>query len=583
MSKTLGSLAVGAKIKDTSTTFLGSPIVWLKADSNHDGYPSNSTTLITEKIIALRAFDAKEPNNSDSNRQSYGNNKYSVSNIDQWLNSDAGAGNWYTARHDADQAPTTKSTHVSYNTYTEDAGFLSGFSQTFKNALLDTTLKTVLNTVTDGGSYESMTRKIFLASRAEVFGAAENSIMDGSLLSLFSANTNDCRLAYPTAECVSDSEYTNSSFNATSAWYWWLRTPYSSNSYYVRGVYSNGTLDNSSAYNGNYGVRPLCNLSSDTLVSDEVDSDGCYVIELPPDAPEINLTTPIYCDANYNTGGIEGGKAKISWSEVDSAHYVLERSVNGGSWLEIYNGDNTSYEDSISDNINTVQYRVKAVKGAESDYATTEVAVVQDNYPPFISGDNSAIGDVATRIKYKYIVYDGDDATVTVKEYVNDTLIRTFTATGSQENMLEIDLETWNGLSTGDNYIKIVVTDDNNSSVTQTKHFNKIGGIIDLVYTPFGTSLTTCPKVINVQLDLVKPLDATIQVLATNNANDTQPVWDDITTAALSKHNHIFSNTAKQSGVAYYAVKVRVIINRNNADGEIKLYAIRCQVDCAAE
>lgn len=581
MSKTLGSLAVGAKIKDASTTFLGSPIVWLKADSNHDGYPSNSTTLITEKIIALRAFDAMEPNNSDSNRKSYGNNKYSVSNIDQWLNSDAGAGNWYTARHDADQAPTNDYVWSNYNEYDEDAGFLSGFSQTFKNALLDTTLKTVLNTVTDGGSYESMTRKIFLASKAEIFGSAENSIMDGSLLSLFSANTNDCRIAYLSSECAVDSEY---SVTAGNAWYWWLRTPLSSYSFFVRFVTSNGSLDYGSACNGSYGVRPLCNLSSDTLVSDEVDSDGCYVMFPPPDAPEINLTTPIYCDSNYNTGGIEGGKAKISWSEVDSAHYVLERSVNGGSWREIYCGDSVSYEDSVSDNMNTLQYRIKAVTNSgSSDYATTEVAVVQDNYPPFISGDNSAIGDVATRIKYKYIVYDGDDATVTVKEYVNDKLIRTFTATGSQENVLEIDLETWNGLSTGDNYIKIVVTDDNNSSVTQTKHFNKIGGIIDLVYTPFSTSLTICPKAINVQLDLVKPLDATIQVLATNNANDTQPVWDDITTAALSQHNHIFSNTAKQSGVDYFAVKVRVIINRNNADGEIKLYAIRCQVDCAVE
>lgn len=279
MAKTLGSLAVGTKIKDVSTTFLGSPIVWLKADSNHDGYPDNSTTLITEKIIALRAFDAKEPNNSDSNRVNYGNNKYSVSNIDQWLNSDAGAGEWYSARHDADQAPTNDYVWNNYNEYDEDIGFLSGFSQTFKNALLDTTLKTVLNTVTDGGSYESMTRKIFLASRAEVFGTAENSISEGSILSLFSANTNDCRLAYPTAECVADSEYTNSSFNATSAWYWWLRTPYPSSAYNVRAVSSYGTLSGTTAYYGISGVRPLCNLSSDTLVSDEVDEDGCYVIQ----------------------------------------------------------------------------------------------------------------------------------------------------------------------------------------------------------------------------------------------------------------------------------------------------------------
>ena len=194
MSQTLGSLPIGAKIKDTNTKFLGEPIVWLKADKDHTDYPINSTTLITEKIIALRAFDAKEPNNTDSNRKNSGNNKYSVSNIDQWLNSDAVAGQWYTAKHEADQAPTTKSTHVSANTYTEDAGFLNGFSSYFKSQLLETTLKVALNTVTDGGDYESITRKIFLASRAETFGAAENSVMEGSLLSIFSENTNACSL-----------------------------------------------------------------------------------------------------------------------------------------------------------------------------------------------------------------------------------------------------------------------------------------------------------------------------------------------------------------------------------------------------
>ena len=582
MSKTLGSLAVGAKIKDTNTKFLGSPIIWLKADSNHDGYPENSTTLITEKIIALRAFDAKEPNNTDSNRKSYGNNKYSVSNIDQWLNSDAAAGEWYTAKHDADQAPDNTNVWNNNNEYDIDAGFLNGFSSLFKSKLLDTTLKVVLNTVTDGGSYESIVRKVFFASNTEVGLSNENSIAEGSLLALFSANTNDCRKAYPTEECVTDSEYTNSSFNTSSAWYWWLRTPHSSYSRSVRYVSSNGSLSSYYACGGHYGVRPLCNLSSDTLVSDEVDSDGCYVVLTPPTAPTININTPVYCDPDYNTGGIEGGKAKITWSAVNAATYKLERSVNGGSYLVIYEGDSESFEDTISGNMNTIQYRVKAINvGGESDYASTSVIVVQDNYPPFISGDDSAIGDVATRIKYKYIVYDGDDATVTVKEYVNDTLIRTFTATGSQENTLEISLETWNTLSMGDNYIKIVVTDNNNATVTQIKHFNKIGGIINVVYTPFGTNLTICPKAINVQLDLKKPLDATIQVLATNNANDTQPVWDDITTAALSGHNHIFSNTAKQSGVDYYAVKVKVLINRNNADGEIKLYGIKCQLDCA--
>ena len=582
MSQTLGSLAVGAKIKDTSTTFLGSPIIWLKADKDHADYPSNSTTLITEKIIALRAVDAKEPNNSDTNRQSYGNNRYSLSNIDQWLNSDAAAGGWYSARHDADQAPTNDYVYSNYNEYDQDAGFLNGFSDFFKKSLLDTTLKTVLNTVTDGGSYESITRKIFFASTTEVGLANENSIAEGSILSLFSANTNDCRKAYPTAECVADSEYTNSSFNTSAAWYWWLRTPYSSSSRSVRNVNSGGTLSNSYACRGNYGVRPLCNLSSDILVSDTVDEDGCYVIEIPPEAPtELNIKTPVFCDAEYNTGGIEGGVAEVTWNEGYGDVYKLERSINGGAFKEVYVGDGLAFKDTISNNMNTIQYRVAAVlSGTSSEYTTSEVVVVQDNYPPFISGDNSALGDTAVRIKYDYTVYDGDDVNLNVEEYINETLIRSYTATGSTENTLEVDLETWNSLAEGDNYIKIVVTDDEGSTVTQTKHFNKLGGVIELNYTPFGNQLTVCPKVANVKLDLKRPLDSIVNVLITNNGNDTQPVWDDITTAALSGHNHVFTNTAKEQGVDYYSVQIKVKINRNGADGEIKLYGISCQLDC---
>ena len=68
MSKTLGSLTVGAKIEvpvlSAYQSRFGSKIVFKIADKNHSGYPSNSVTLITEKIIQLMCFDAKEPSNS---------------------------------------------------------------------------------------------------------------------------------------------------------------------------------------------------------------------------------------------------------------------------------------------------------------------------------------------------------------------------------------------------------------------------------------------------------------------------------------------------------------------------------------
>ena len=47
----------------------------------------------------------------------------------------------------------------------------------------------------------------------------------------------------------------------------WTITPYAGHAYYVRGVSSDGSLNWNNAYNGNNGVRPLCYLKSEILVS----------------------------------------------------------------------------------------------------------------------------------------------------------------------------------------------------------------------------------------------------------------------------------------------------------------------------
>ena len=49
--------------------------------------------------------------------------------------------------------------------------------------------------------------------------------------------------------------------------WWWTATPDSPINSFVRVVNSDGSLNNSNACNGHYGVRPLCNLKSEILVS----------------------------------------------------------------------------------------------------------------------------------------------------------------------------------------------------------------------------------------------------------------------------------------------------------------------------
>jgi hypothetical protein len=389
---------VGAKIeipvKSEYQSQFGTKIVFRIADKNHSGYPSNSVTLITDKIIQLLAFDGKEPNNANSDRQRFGSNNYKYSNLRQWLNSNAAAGAWYnlfdpsaepsvlnfavisdydiqarkitvssTVSHTWSFAqytisgllPDTKyrlsltistndnsycavndsnetwisegnatftapadgtiiikffatrdvasidsvtfsniqlecgttdappnSSNVSENAYDTRAGFLAIFDAAFVNALMNTTLTVVKNTVTDGGSYETVTDKMFLASTTEVGLENENSIAEGSILSWF--NTASNRIAYCTQEAIDTSTYTYDP-TTSDAWFWWLRTPHSSNARGVRCVSTDGALSYDSANAGCNGVRPLCNLSSGILVSDTTNADGCYTIIwwTPPD------------------------------------------------------------------------------------------------------------------------------------------------------------------------------------------------------------------------------------------------------------------------------------------------------------
>lgn len=276
---TLGSLPIGAKIKVPHSVI--GDIVFLKCDQNHDGYPANSTTLITDKIILLRAFDAKEPNNTNSERQQYGNNRYSVSNIDHWLNSTTSAGQWYSPQHTADQSPNSTDV-VSQNPYDTDAGFLNGFDTRFIAAIQDTTIKVARNTVTDGGGYDTLVRKVFLPSKAELFNQSEYSVMEGSLLQYFQANSNAVRIAYISDYCAQEnnSHTGSSSVTAGAAHRYWLRTPWQARR--VRDVSSDGSLNAANAASGVCGVRSLCNLNSDTFVSDQPDSDGTYQIQDPP-------------------------------------------------------------------------------------------------------------------------------------------------------------------------------------------------------------------------------------------------------------------------------------------------------------
>lgn len=467
---TLGSLPIGAKIKVPHSVM--GDIVFLKCDQNHEGYPENSTTLITDKIILLRAFDAAEPKNTNSYRRDEGNSRYSVSNIDQWLNSTASAGKWYSPQHETDQSPNSKSV-VSYNPYATDAGFLHGFDTRFVSAIQDTTIKVARHTVVDGGGYDTLVRKVFLPSLAELFNQSENSIMEGAPIRYFQIN-DELPAAYISDYAAREHKINNPSDSDMTGWVgrYTLRTPqastpFASEATRLRSV--NGDEVSFVVANcGDNGIRPLCNLNSQILVSDKPDSDGNY---------------------------------QILFSLA-------------------------------------------------------------------FSGDNEPFGTFVTPFVYKYNILNATN--VAVVETLNQTQVRSYTATGNEEQTFALTDTLWESIPEGDNFIQITATKDD-KTVTQTKHFVK-NSTLQLKYTP-SSSTTIQPTVINVELDYTKPFGADLKVLVCNNGNDEQPTWEDMTTAVKTGANYLFKNTIKTA--EQWKTILQVSITRNSTQGDIKLRGIK--------
>ena len=435
MAQLLSSLPVGAKVKDPGTVYNGKPIVFQVAAKNHPGYPANAITLLTERIITLKSFDAIEPGNTDANRRTNGNNRYLHSNLRQWLNKDGLP--WYTAQHGADQPPTAANVWSGHNPYDNEKGFLGNFSSHFKNRILNTNLTVARNTVSDGGGSETVQDKVFLLSNTEVGLANENSIAEGSKLALFS--TDASRQANPTAEAVSKSSYTNASLSAAQPWYWWLRTPYAGNSDGARFVHTSGALHNYSANYGYHGVRPALNLPSDIRVSDNPDSDGAYVITwnaVPTVTLEETDGRTLYEGDTINLTGQAvdtdaGDVVSVKYSINNGTERTLQAGVSDGSTpipytktlkftnSKILDGA-TAVTDTLAEGVgHTLRVWAEDDKGGKSSVQVRNFHIVA-NRPPVLQVDSftkqtGAIESELMSISGNVSDPDGNDVTLRYK------------------------------------------------------------------------------------------------------------------------------------------------------------------------
>ena len=458
MAKIISDLPINSLVKfgkHQVNTETAQDIVWMIADKNHTGYPSNSVTLIAQKIIDLRAYDAIEIDDEEE-RVKYATANYEYSNIHQWLNSDATASKWYVKAHSQDEFPSGSKTVTNGTQYYNRAGFLYNFSTEEKLALLPTTI------VTQTGSdvSKSVVDKVFLPSLWEILGT--HTYADGSTkLACFVNSEVRCSL---TSQAFTNS--LSASKPSTASAYWQYMTRSTTSTRDISHITSNGTASNYiDPWDGSLGLRPVINLSSSLKVSATTDSDGCY----------------------------------------------------------------------------TIAY----------------------NKVPTISGTDGDLGTPTDGFTHSYTVNDVDDEVVTVTEYLDNILVRSYVASLGETNTFDVTGKTWLLLPNGVHTLKIVATDGFGESVRTHTFTKNMTSFVVQRATPFES--TTQPKCIIVTVVKNIPTEAIFKVEACNNGFDASPTWEDITLDVTRGEIYDFTNTTKTA--SKWGVNIRVTVDRNGAAG----------------
>ena len=569
MAQILSNLPIGTKIKFGKhfvNTESAQDIIWVVAAKNHSGYPSDSVTLITERIIDLRCFDAAEPSSQETYPRTYGLPRYEYSNIRQWLNSDKAAGQWYTAQHAYDQPP--NATYSKYGThYSDRAGFLNTFSSSERNAILSTTIKCY----DYANGNRTVTDKIFIPSYQEISGKASSDALkyEGSQFAYFvKGYTSPCRM---TLQVYNNTLSTGKPSFAEAGWYWWTRSCENVGQVMAMADSADLTTTICHPYDGMTGLRPVMNLSASQTMSDTTDSDGCYT-------PIFNSAPTVPTTLNVPT--IYGGKAvAISWSKVtdpdnDAVTYQLESSVNGAAFSTIYSGSNLAFTTTIPYGSTSVQFRVKAIdsKGASSGYIESTSRTVINNSAPVISSTTGNLGYRDQGFNVDYIVEDAENNTVTVTEAIDGVSIRSYVASLGVTNYVAVTGETWLALRNGTHTLTITATDGTDTTV-ETWAFAKSVSSMAVQTLPIPSN--TRPTRIKVSVARNIPAEAIFVVEVCNNgyASDDEQVWEDATEEVLTGTNFLFGNTELRDS-SQWGVAIRVTVDRNGGHGSCYITSI---------
>ena len=189
-----------------------------------------------------------------------------------------------------------------------------------------------------------------------------------------------------------------------------------------------------------------------------------------------------------------------------------------------------------------------------STLSVSDDGSVSVNTAPTISGSYATGTNLGTKtagFNLTYTVADADGDTVTVKEYLDNVLQRTYTATLGATNTFQcVTAANFQTVLNGAHTLKVVANDGKADSAAYTITFTKkVTKATITLASALPADDTIQVMVMNLTSSI--PDDANLEVLVTNNANDSSPVWEDATADIKNSVNHVFTNKTAANGFAF--------------------------------
>ena len=273
--------------------------------------------------------------------------------------------------------------------------------------------------------------------------------------------------------------------------------------------------------------------------------------------------------------GKTAGYANTEGSALPIASTLQIAYRNGSAvvqWTRTPYTNDTNLVYYLDTNGNVYYYYYNISRGSRPAFTLPSTLSVSDdgsvsvNSAPTITSataNGSNLGLKNEGFNFSYTVADADGDAVTVKEYLDNVLQRTYTATLNQAvNFQAVTAANFQKVLNGTHTLKVVANDGKEDSAAYTVTFTKK---VTKATVTLATALSADDAITVMIMNIVGslPSDAALEVLVTNNANDTSPVWEDATADIKAGTNHVFTNQTAANGFAF---NFKLSVERGSSD-----------------